>query len=413
MFLALLGVAFADPLSLDTAIQLALVHAPDATILQARRDQALGNVGSARAALLPQLSASGTYQHWNEQIEFPNPFDPTGGVLVLQEQETLYGALTASQVVFAPGTFARMASAAGANHAAEANLEGGTSDLSLRVVSVWVGARTAHEVAQVASEVEADAAAHLKVTESQLQAGAATELTVDRARIQVADAHRRLIDATKAEADLLGQLAILVGGPVESLAPLPEAGPAPAEGDATAVARRSDVRAATAAADAARAAANWTVAANWAPTVVANGQYRVTNSPGFTGEYTSWYVGGTVNLPLLDGGLRFTEAKRVNALAVEAQATLERVQALAEEEVRSTTRGMRLAQEQLEVAKQQEAAATRAMTLAERAYEAGAVTSLDVEDARNSALDAAVGRIRAEGGVVLAAYQYRRATADF
>jgi outer membrane protein TolC len=95
----------------------------------------------------------------------------------------------------------------------------------------------------------------------------------------------------------------------------------------------------------------------------------------------------------------------MHAIAVDNLAKLE---ASTAEEVRAALRAERAATEGLALAKAQEETAIRARSMAENQFSAGTATSLDVEDAQSLALQARVGRIRAEAAWLGARWQRMR-----
>lgn len=409
-----LAPAHAGSLPLAQAVELAVSRSPDAQLIDGRVREAEGGAGAARSALLPQIVASGTYQHWNEEISFPNFLDPSADDIVIQAQDALAGQVTASQVVFSGGAFARAGAASASARAADATGDAGRAELALRTVQIWVGAWAAQETVGATTTARETAAARVAMAQEALAAGTVTPLTAERAAVALKDAERRVYDATRLRDDLFGQLRLYTGVDATGGLSLADAVVPPApEGDEEALVsssldRRADVRAARAQLDAAKAG-RWAVAGDWAPTVVANGAVRTTNSPGFSGA-TTWYVGGSVSLPVFDGGLRFADGKRVGAQVAQAEAAVARVEAAAGEDVRSALRSLRLSQAVLGVARDQEAIATRARDLADVGYRAGTVTQVEEQDAETALLEARVGRIRAEGGEILARWTLSRAT---
>lgn len=412
-FLILMRAWAAEPLSLEDAIAQTLAQAPEAQVIAARRVQAEANVGIARSAVLPQMTLSGNYQHWDTGIEIPNFLDPTGDPIVVQAQDALAGQASLSQVLFTAAGIGRVAGVVNGRDLALAQADGAEADLRLRAAGAWVALRSARVYLQATQEALVAAEGHLKVVLAQVAAGTATLLTQDRASLAVAEAQRRVLDAQKMTGDAQGQINLLVGEPVQDLAELPLMVQVIPEADlvALALAHRPEVLAAQAALAVAQSA-EWTVVGDWAPTVMANAAGRVSNSPGFSGNPGTWYVGASVSLPVLDGGLRFADAKKVHAQLEEAQANLARVEAMTTEDVHSALRGLDLARQSVAVAKQAEATAIHAYGLAESAFNAGTATLLDVEDANNAALDAKVNRIRAEGQWVMANLQLERVTSQ-
>lgn len=407
-----LATAHAGELGLDEAIDLARKNAPDAAVIDARSREAQGNAGAARSALLPQIVGVAQYQRNNEEIVFPNFFDPAGDPIVFQKLDAVTASGSANQVLFAPAAFGRSIAADAQSKAAGAQADASRMDLSLLAARYWVNAASAHDLRVASEETKAAAEKHLAVSVVMRNSETLTEIGLDRAKLQVTDAERLAIDARRLESDALGQLAILTGRSDavigKMVAPPPVARDAGAlEQDA--LATRPEVLAARAQLDAAKAG-RWTVVGDWAPTITANAAIRATNNPGITGQAVGGYVGATATLPIFDGGLRFSDAKRVDAQVSQAEALLDRAERSAREDVASALRGVTSARQGLEVARQREGVAAHFQEQTETTFQNGGATPLDVEDAQNALLSARAQRIQAEGAVILAELQLRRVT---
>jgi multidrug efflux system outer membrane protein len=313
-------------------------------------------------------------------------------------------------VLFNAALFGRVMAMDHASGAAEATRDAGQLDLSLRVASVWLSARSAGELRQATADAVKAAEQHVKIAEAGLQAGTVTPLSVDRAQIALLDAQQKALDADRMEADLLGQLGLLVGGDA-TIATAPLSGGEPPPDEDAVVKKALDARPEILAARqqlAAAQAGRWVVAGDWAPSVTAIGNFTETNSPLFTDEPQSWYVGLSASLPVLDGGLRFAEARRTNAQITAAQANLDRLVASTGEDARAALRAEKAADQGLRLARTQEETAIRAQKVSEAAFEVGGATSVDVEDAQSATLQAKVGRIRAEAAWLAARWQRMR-----
>lgn len=406
MFLFAPVVFAAEPVTLSAAVSAARGSAPDARALDAREQVAHADAWSAIATVLPQLGGTYTYLHNDQEIAL----DFGGMSIVVQKQDVHNAAANLSQVLFSGAAFGRVAVTGQLAKAAEATHDAAALDLDLRVATVWLTARAAGELRAATAEVLDDAQKHEAVAKVALGAGTVTPLAAEKARVAVLDASTKLIDATRTEADALGQLGELVGRDVTIAdVPLPLDDVPPAEDDLVqrALAHRPELLAARAQLAAAKAG-TWDVVGDWAPTVSAIGAYKFTNSPMFTDQDTSWYVGINASLPVLDGGRRFADARRVNANRDAADAALEKLELATKEDVRAALRAERASRESLDLARAQEDTATQARALAESQFAAGTATALDVEDAQSAVLGARVSRIRAEAQWLAARWQRGR-----
>jgi len=413
-FLALSASA-ATTVSLDDAVARAVADSPEATVAIAREDIAHADRAAARSALYPQLVGQLQYQHFDSQIEFPNPFVDDGSMIILQKQDSLALSATATQVLFTPATIARSAAAGAQYDAAMAQHDGASQDLAVRAVAAWVQVRQTGEYADVVRALLDDAIAKRDLMLLRRSAEAATNLDVERSEVTVADMRRQLIEAGRAYADARGQLALLCGLPQDFEMGTPTEAPVETRDEAALIERakshRPEVLAAKAQLEAAKAG-RWGVVADWSPTVSAVGNVRATNNPGLAGKATIWYAGINASLPILDGGLRFADAERVSAQRSMAEAQLERAELAAEEDVRAALRSEAAAGEALTVATQQVELAKAAKSLVEAGFDNGTATFVDVQDADDAVLQAEIGRIRAEGAVWQSRWQVRRVTGD-
>lgn len=401
----------ARALSLDEAVRLATTRSHEARIAEAKARGAAAGAGLARSGLLPQVNLSGQALHHDSEISIPNFADPEAPGLVIQPQDSWAGSIGASQVLFAPALFGKVAATSAGERIAAAQAEAGAQDAGLVAAQLWLGARAAGELRRAAEESLQHAREHLAVARKALASGTSTQLAVDRAALSVSGAEAKVLAAEKAEADALGRLAIAVGSeePVEVGALDAGAGATGDEGALIdrALAGRPEMQAARAGVDAAKAG-RWSVVAAWAPTVSAVAAWQYTNATAFAGDNDSWYVGLQANLPIFDGGARFYEAGRVGADIDGAEETLARVDAATREAVRAALRSERVAARQLELARERAATAEHARQIAEASFRAGAGTSLDVQDAQDAWLDAEASRIAAEGALELSHWQLRR-----
>lgn len=403
--------AQAEPLTLEEAVRRATSTSDEAVLATTQVEEARAGAWSARSGLLPQVHAQAEYQRFPETVEFVFPGAPEP--VVIQDRDTLTLNLVASQVLFAPSTFGRFGAADHGLDAAEAAGRGAAQDLALAAVRSWVGARAADEYLVAAEAAVADAADHLEVARNAHAAGTVTELAVDRAQLSLNRARARVIEARKSRDDLFAGLGLLVGETVDALGDAPPDLTPPPVPDALverALGSRPEVVAADARLRAAKAG-RWTVAGAWLPTVTAEAALHDTNVPLFAPNPVM-YAGVSASLPVLDGGLRFAEAKRVHAEIDAATAADESARAHAEEDVRAAVREVRASIDALEVATQQVAVARRAREIIEANFQAGTLTSLDVSDAQNELLQAQVDEIRAAGELIVARWRLLRTTGD-
>jgi outer membrane protein TolC len=103
---------------------------------------------------------------------------------------------------------------------------------------------------------------------------------------------------------------------------------------------------------------------------------------------TGWQAELVLTIPLYDGGLRYAQEHERNALADEAQLSVEATLRPARSEARAAFEEIQRADVALDQAQQSAAFAAKALVLANLAYRGGATTNLEVIDAERQSRDA-------------------------
>ena len=241
--------------------------------------------------------------------------------------------------------------------------------------------------------------ANLMLLERRLEAGAIGEIDVVRARAEVATTKAQYQAADGRRVRLENAVAVLVGRPparlrVESAGKPVEAPVIPAGLPSTLLERRPDI-----------VAAQRVLVANNARIGVAKAAFfpsiRLTGMAGFEsdalGDLFRWssrtwflgpFIGGIVNVPILDGGRNRATLERARAAYEESVADYRQRVLSAFGEVEDALAGLRSLALQAESTRELVVAARRAAQLARLRYDAGATSYLEVLDAQRTALDA-------------------------
>jgi len=232
------------------------------------------------------------------------------------------------------------------------------------------------------------------------------ELATDES--QVESAYASLARAREALGTIVGSDAPLdtFDDPV-----LPEA-PAPPTGMLDAEALRQDVRAAKARA----AAADHVARDSWLdylPQVLGTASGIYQNPSSLTLPLRSWQLQLLLTVPIYDGGLRSGQAKERGALADEAHAQLDGLLRQARSDVRVSYETLQRADAALIQSRRAAQRAAEALQLANRAYQAGATSNLEVIDAERRARDAETVAIIGEDAVRQARLDLLAATGHF
>lgn len=238
----------------------------------------------------------------------------------------------------------------------------------------------------------------VRILDRRLGAGDISELDVVRAKGELANAKTDALTLERTRAQYEHALAILLGRAPSSFAlqraPLPALPPAVPTGLPSALLeRRPDIAAAERRLAAANARIGVAKAAFYpllnltAEAGVAAGDI----SDLFTWSARTWTLGslaGTLlTLPIFDGGRNRANLERAEATLAEETASYRQTVLTAVGEVEDALVGLRTLSEQTDTVKLSQDTAARAVSIAQRRYEAGATGYLDVVDAQREALN--------------------------
>ncbi len=404
-------------LSLKQAVAVAL--GPDgsarATIAEEFIRQAESRARQSRAALLPNIEGSVAEQSVTRnlaafgirlQIPIPGFQSPTfvGPFSIFDARAT------ASQTVFDLGAVRRyQASRAGVGQA-EAEQDSAHDQVRDQVARAYLGGVRAEASVRAASADVSLAEAVLKTAADQKEAGTGTGIEVTRARVQLADARQRLLVAqnnrTRAGLLMLRTMGIALDRDVELTDPLSfvpvEPHPA-AERLRTALESRSDYRAQKKREDMARLNRSAT-ALERVPAVSLFGDYGAIGTSADNALPTRT-IGVAVRVPVFDGGRRDARRAETASLLRQEQVRTRDLALQIEMEIRVALDTLKSSEEQLRTAEEGQALAEDEVAHAQRRYEAGLGSSIELTDAQTRLARARENRI-------LALYGYNVARVD-
>jgi outer membrane protein TolC len=422
----------AAELSLAEALAELDRQSPTLRQARARADEAAALTRQAAAGLLPGLSATGSYLRNSDEKVVALPPTVSPKPLVLQPLESFSGTLALRVPLLVPTSWFELGAAREAARGAAAQAQ--AARLGLRAsLAATAHLGVASEEALAATErAVANAARLAESAERRLAAGTAAPLDALRARTEEV---RRQGDLVRVQADLARvrlAMGTLLGreGPVRILvtpttapdAPSPSTPPRQGEAtlrtgygpqarsrgaptsEAALVAEALAHRPELAAASAQVSAAGSQVDAAWArlaPQLSATGAVFAADVPYPTGESSGWRLTVDLTWPLYDGGLRYGRRREAEARLEQARAG-EAAQRLAVgQEARDAARDEAVAVERLRLAGEQRRLAAEAAATAQRSYQAGLASSLEVVDMNDRLYAADIGL--ADAGARLAA----------
>jgi outer membrane protein TolC len=399
---------------LDAALE--ALDAQNLSLAQARSraEEAWGAADQTRAALLPSLSALGSYTRNSDAagISIGPPLVPTGRSVVIQPLESFSATGVLRLPLLVPSAWLDVRAARSGARAAAASADAARLQIRAGFAQAAHGARASEEVLVASERAVESARAHARSAERRVAAGTAPPLESLKAETELV---RREGDLARARAELARArlaLGILLGrdGPVRIA--VPDGAPSSAHADpaaqgaadggrlvAEALERRPEVRAQRAQVEAAEAQ----LRATWlrlAPQLSATGSAFASDAAYPTGEKDGWRATLDLSWPLLDGGLREGRRRQARAQLAGARSASEAQRLAVVQEVADGTRDVEVAAERLRLAETQRRLASDAAESARRSFEAGVASSLDVIDANDRLYAADVGL--AEGRARLA-----------
>jgi outer membrane protein len=389
----------APRISLDDAIERALLADPSAVaavegVRTARADQL-----QARGAFLPAFSVGSAYQNSSSQR-----FDQATGQLV---SESYTAELGASYEVFSGGR--RLADARSTRaqvRAAEAALRDQEYRTALVTTERYYAAAAADELVGVARQRMDRAEQQRSVARTRLEVGNATRSDVLRAELELGNAEVALLDAEAALRTARLQLGRQVGAdgevqPAETT--LPERAPAlpPLETRIERALRTSPAAIAADAAAAQREAATWAAVSLYAPSIRASGGYNWL-SFDFPPEQRSWNLRLGVTLPLFNGFQREAAVSRARAAERIADARARDARVGARVATEDAAREISTAERRVELSARAVELAREDLRVQEERYRIGNATILDLQTSQVALAEAEIAQVRARQTLAVA-----------
>lgn len=381
-------------LSLKKAVEIALEPEGNAGIQIAREliRQAQARAAQARAALLPDFSATVAQQNQTRNLEamgiriqvpVPGFVSPrfVGPFTTFDARSSL------SQSIFDFSSIRRFQASRAGVRLAQAESESTRDQVTDQVARAYLAAQRAEATLETARANVALAETLLKLALDQKAAGTGTGIEITRARVQLANERQRLLAAenerTRAHLQLLKVLGLKLDAELE-LADKLAYRPVPAarieEALATALASRPEWKAQQRREESARLNHSATKMERL-PSLVGFADYGSLGSSIHNALPTRTY-GLAVRLPLFDGGRR--DARRAESLSLVRQESI-RTRDLREQielEIRVALDSLRSAEEQVKAAREGLELAQSELAQARRRYQAGMTSSVEVTDAQ-------------------------------
>ncbi len=394
------------PLTLRKSLEIAL--APEGStrveIAQEAMAQADARKNQARAALLPQLDGSVSYQNQTRNlqafgIEFPSipgfQFSSFVGPFSIFDARA-----TASQSVFDLGSIRRYQASKSAVEASKLDRDQTQHLVTDQVARAYLAALRAEAHLESARANVELAEALLRLADSQRKAGTGTGIEVTRAGVQVANEKGRLTvaenDRNRAHLQLLRAMDLRMDTKLELTDRLQYSVPEPVsleQATEMALRDRADYKAQRQREHTASLSYRATTSERL-PTVAGFADYG-TIGGAINDSRATRAVGISVRVPLFDGGRRDARRAESGSLLRVEQIRSKDLRQQLELELRLAFDSLQSAEAQLHTAEEGLGLARKELEQAERRYKAGVANSLEITDAQTRLTRARESRVNA------------------
>jgi outer membrane protein len=412
-------------LSLSEAEKLALKHQPTLAQARGQSEAAEGRVEEARAGYLPQATISATYQRTTGNFA-PRPSAlPSGAGTSVPTTWSgttfnyFNAGVAASQLLYDFGqTSGRWRSAAASRDAALLSERAARAQSLLNVRRAYFDARSREELVTVAEEAVRNQERHLRQTEGFVRAGIRPDIDLARVRTDLANARVQLVDARNNDAVAVATLNQTMGVPTEMRYALTDHDMADVAGEDSAV---SGLAAGAVRARPEVAALVEQVRAQDLAVTATRGAFgpALSATAGATESGThidalvpNWFVGLSLAWPILQGGLtRGTlREERGTLMSLAAQVEVLRLQIRVEAE--QAALAVTAAKANIVAARDALTNARELLRLAERRYETGLGSAIELGDAQLASNTTAAQEVGARYSLAAARAQLLFALGD-
>lgn len=377
--------AGAQPVTLGEAYALALQQGEEVRIGEEGVRQAKDDISRARSTVLPQVTLKGSYARYPEE---------TGQFGIIQPRDSYGAEATLEQALYAGGkNKAGIRIARRSVDVAAADVRLVREQLLFRVAEVFYALLRAQKNVEIQTRNVERLAEHRRLSELRYKVGEVTESILLRAEAELAGARAELVARQNDLAVAKRELQLLTNLPesVEVVEPpLPETGPETLD-ELRAVARqhRDDLLKSQLQE---RIAEDRVALARGSlvPSVTAEGSYfrraQDPESPFFIGE--SWFIGGRVQFPVFDGGLRRADLRQAKSRLEQGRLTTARLAKQIDLDVTSANLNLEAVTRALESREEQVRFAKKNYEMVSKQFTFGLATNLDVLDANQALIEA-------------------------
>lgn len=396
-----------DTLSMDTALQLALIFSPQFAQSQASVNNAGGTRMRAWGSFLPNVSVGS-----GASIQSQDRFDPNTQRVVTGSSDFYSASLNTNYQIFQGGRkFHELDRTESAMIEAEALMRSQRFSVQLQTRTLFLNALRQFELVQVAEASVTRAEESLAITRARVVVGTGTRSDSLRTRLELANARQSLLQAQnqlRASRFALGRQ-VGVDGPVVPALP-DDLEPAPlALGEAEIVALAESVSPAVRAAEASAAIAGAslsTARSSYLPNLSVSSGYNWANQDrSFNGGNTSWNFRISGSYQLFDGFQREQSVSQASESRRVARLTEEDARRGVRQDVDAALRTLETQELAISIAAEAVLVAEEDLRLIRERYDVQMANILDV-------ITSQVALDEAEANLVSARYDYVVAKAE-
>jgi len=392
-------------LSLARAEAIALAHQPAVVEAAGQTEASEGRVEEARAGYLPQAAITGIYQRTTGNFA-PRPGGLPSNVAAASWASNTYNyfnfGASASQLIYDFGqTNGRWRAAAASRDAARQNERTVRVQTLLGVRRAYLQARAQAELAVVAEQTVTNQERHVVQTQGFVRAGMRPDIDLARVRTDLANAKVQLVNANNGLALARATLNQAMGLAVNTRYDLAEEDLPAVSGEDQSVdeliTQAEKSRPELANLTEQRRAEELTVRAlkgGYGPALAATAGATEAGI-AIDGLVPNWYLGLTVSWPFLQGGLTRGQVREANGTLRALSASEAALRLQVRIDVEQAQLGVMAAKSTISAAGEALVNARELLRLAERRYETGLGSAIELGDAQVAATAAAAQEVTA------------------
>jgi multidrug efflux system outer membrane protein len=381
--------------TLQSLVQTAIVNNRNLRTAQARIDEYRALQGVAASRFFPQITLNAANS--SNKVVFgaspPVKFDAVRATADLSWELDFWGKTRRASEASSFDLKGR-----------EDDMRATTLTLVSDVASAYLQLREADAIIAIAEQTLTSRAATLQLARRRFEQGLISELDVRQFEANVADPAARVADYARQRVEGEDAISLLLGSAPrsiprgKSLEETVKAVTVPDSIPGALLARRPDVLRAQHDYQASTARIGVSVA-NRLPSIVLGGNYgaqRPDYSDLFNRQAEVYTAQVGISLPLFTGGRLSNEEKAARARAEQTRNLYEQTVLTAAREASDAAAGVRLRRDQLVAQETQERALQAAYAIAERRYNSGISSYLDLLDSQRSLFNAQIARVQTE-----------------